>query len=76
MAQLGSRYPVQRSDVRIDYPGHLNGLASDVTLLAEGAEKMPGGLWHYQDVRFVAEVISKGMAPQRLRPQEDRLRPG
>ncbi|GAA2346974.1 Uma2 family endonuclease [Streptomyces violaceusniger] len=46
------------SDVRVDYPGHLNGFASDVTLLAEGAVKNDKGLWRYQDVTFVAEVIS------------------
>ena len=62
--QLRTKYPRRRvkSDVRVDYPGHLNGFASDVTLVAEGAEKTPGGLWRYQDVEFVAEVISKGTA--------------
>ncbi|MEU1401452.1 Uma2 family endonuclease [Streptomyces sp. NPDC005728] len=60
--QLRTKYPRKRvkSDVRIDYPGHLNGFCSDVTLVAEGAEKTPGGLWLCDDVEFVAEVISKG----------------
>ncbi|WP_191873141.1 Uma2 family endonuclease [Streptomyces filipinensis] len=60
--QLRTKYPRKRvkSDVRIDYPGHLNGFCSDVTLVAEGAEKTPGGLWRCEDVAFVAEVISKG----------------
>ncbi|MEV0640250.1 Uma2 family endonuclease [Streptomyces sp. NPDC050619] len=60
--QLRTKYPRKRvkSDVRVDYPGHLNGFASDVTLVAEGAAKTPGGLWRFQDVEFVAEVISKG----------------
>ncbi|MGW0555606.1 Uma2 family endonuclease [Streptomyces sp. NPDC002926] len=59
--QLRSKYPRERlkSDVRIDYPGHLNGFATDVTLLAEGAVKTQSGNWRYEDVRFVAEVISR-----------------
>ncbi|MFE1450215.1 Uma2 family endonuclease [Streptomyces olivaceoviridis] len=62
--QLRTKYPRKRvkSDVRIDYPGHLNGFCSDVTLVAEGAEKTPGGLWRCGDVEFVAEVVSKGTA--------------
>ncbi|MFE2678958.1 Uma2 family endonuclease [Streptomyces hygroscopicus] len=47
------------SDVRVDYPGHLNGFAADVTLIAEGAVKNDKGLWRHQDVTFVAEVISR-----------------
>ncbi|MER7108378.1 Uma2 family endonuclease [Streptomyces sp. NPDC000229] len=59
--QLRTKHPRQRlkSDVRIDYPGYLNGLASDVTLLAEDASMTDKGLWRYQDVEFVAEVISR-----------------
>ncbi|MER5460351.1 Uma2 family endonuclease [Streptomyces sp. NPDC002668] len=59
--QLRSKYPRKRlkSDVRIDYPGHLNGFATDVTLLAEGAVKTQSGNWRYEDVQFVAEVISR-----------------
>lgn len=39
--QLRAGYPRQRlkSDVRIDFPGRLNGFATDVTALAVGAEK-------------------------------------
>ncbi|MFI2368292.1 Uma2 family endonuclease [Streptomyces sp. NPDC018833] len=60
--QLRAKYPRKRvnSDVRVDYPGHLNGFASDVTVMAEGASKTPEGRLRYQDVEFVAEVISKG----------------
>lgn len=59
--QLRAEYPRKRvkSDVRIDYPGCLNGFASDVTLLTEGADKNAKGLWSCEDVEFVAEVISK-----------------
>ncbi|MBL3667493.1 Uma2 family endonuclease [Streptomyces sp. M2CJ-2] len=59
--RLRAEYPRKRvkSDVRIDYPGYLNGFASDVTLLAEGADKNAKGLWSCEDVEFVAEVISK-----------------
>ncbi|MFK0151317.1 Uma2 family endonuclease [Streptomyces sp. NPDC090499] len=62
--QLRTKYPRKRikSDVRVDYPGHLNGFASDVTLMAESAVKTKKGLWRHQDVEFVAEVISKGTA--------------
>ncbi|OKI10249.1 hypothetical protein A6A06_02135 [Streptomyces sp. CB02923] len=59
--QLRTRYPRKRvkSDVRIDFPGRLNGFACDVVALREGAEKEKG-LWQYQDIEFVAEVISRG----------------
>ncbi|MEW2396872.1 Uma2 family endonuclease [Streptomyces sp. NPDC046862] len=70
--QLRTKYPRKRlkSDVRVDYPGHLNGFASDVTLIAEGAEKTPGELWHHQDVAFVAEVISKSTAQNDYGPKK------
>ncbi|WP_413758429.1 Uma2 family endonuclease [Streptomyces sp. MMBL 11-3] len=60
--QLRTKYPRKRvkSDVRVDYPGHLNGFASDLTLVAEDASKADTGYWRYQDVQFVAEVISRG----------------
>ncbi|WP_371598412.1 Uma2 family endonuclease [Streptomyces sp. NBC_00564] len=70
--QLRTKYPRQRvkSDVRVDYPGHLNGFASDVTLVAEDAAKSSKGLWSYQDVEFVAEVISKGTGPNDYGPKK------
>lgn len=70
--QLRTKYPRQRlkSDVRVDYPGHLNGFASDVTLMAEGAEKAPNGLWRCRDVEFVAEVISKSTAQNDYGPKK------
>ena len=42
---MRTKYPRKRlkSDVRIDYPGHLNGFATDVTVMAEGAAKAEGG---------------------------------
>ncbi|MDQ0775451.1 Uma2 family endonuclease [Streptomyces aurantiacus] len=45
------------SDVRIDFPGHLNGFAPDVAKLRDGSEADTEGRWRYQDVEFVAEVI-------------------
>ncbi|MER6104171.1 Uma2 family endonuclease [Streptomyces sp. NPDC001832] len=62
--QLRARYPRQRlkSDVRIDFPGRLNGFVSDVVALAEDATKDSKGRWRYQDIEFVAEVISKDTA--------------
>ncbi|MBC2873518.1 MULTISPECIES: Uma2 family endonuclease [Streptomyces] len=71
--QLRARYPRRRllSDVRIDFPGHLNGFAADVVLLKEGAEKNAKGRWKYQDVAFVAEVISKDTARNDYGPKKD-----
>lgn len=70
--QLRTKYPRKRvkSDVRVDYPGHLNGFASDVTLVAEDAEKNEKGLWRCQDVAFVAEVTSKGTAHNDYGPKK------
>jgi Uma2 family endonuclease len=62
--QLRARYPRKRtaSDVRVDFPGHLNGFASDVAAFTEGATTDARGRWRYHDVEFVAEVISKNTA--------------
>ncbi|WP_282694816.1 Uma2 family endonuclease [Streptomyces sp. CC208A] len=70
--QLRSKYPRGRlkSDVRIDYPGHLNGFASDVTLLAEHAEKNDRGRWRCQDVVFVVEVVSRATAMNDYGPKK------
>ncbi|WP_328872160.1 Uma2 family endonuclease [Streptomyces sp. NBC_00287] len=61
LEQLRATYPRKRlaSDVRIDFPGHLNGFASDVAAVADRSVKDGKGRWRYQDVEFVAEVISK-----------------
>lgn len=51
-----------KSDVRIDFPGHLNGFAPDVAKLGDGAEMVRENgrrRWRHQDVEFVAEVISE-----------------
>ncbi|MFJ9659598.1 Uma2 family endonuclease [Streptomyces griseoflavus] len=71
--QLRVKYPRKRvkSDVRIDYPGHLNGFASDVTLLAEGAAQNAEGRWRCEDVEFVAEVISRSTAGNDYGPKKD-----
>ncbi|WP_234541479.1 Uma2 family endonuclease [Streptomyces shenzhenensis] len=70
--QLRTKYPRKRvkSDVRIDYPGHLNGFASDVTVMAEDAARTESGLWRHQDVEFVAEVISKSTAANDYGPKK------
>ncbi|MEU2573024.1 Uma2 family endonuclease [Streptomyces anulatus] len=62
--QLLPRYQEDRllSDVRIDFPGLLNGFASDVAALATGAARTADGRWRYQDIEFVAEVISRSTA--------------
>jgi len=71
--QLRARYSRQRvkSDVRIDYPGRLNGFASDVVALKDGAVKDGKGRWRHQDVEFVAEVISKDTAVNDYGPKRE-----
>ncbi|MFJ1655687.1 Uma2 family endonuclease [Streptomyces sp. NPDC088337] len=71
--QLRTKYPRKRvkSDVRIDYPGHLNGFASDVVALAEDAQKDEKGHWRPGDVELVAEVISQGTARNDYGPKKD-----
>lgn len=70
--QLRTKYSRKRvkSDVRIDYPGHLNGFATDVTAMAESAAKTEEGRWRYEDVEFVAEVISKSTAANDYGPKK------
>ncbi|MEU6006287.1 Uma2 family endonuclease [Streptomyces sp. NPDC047453] len=71
--QLRAKYPRKRvkSDVRIDYPGHLNGFSSDVVALAEGARKDEKGHWRPGDVELVAEVISQGTARNDYGPKKE-----
>ncbi|MFJ3718969.1 Uma2 family endonuclease [Streptomyces sp. NPDC090057] len=70
--QLRAKYPRKRvkSDVRIDYPGRLNGFATDVTVMAEGAARTEGGRWDCGDVEFVAEVVSRGTAANDYGPKK------
>ncbi|MGW2701024.1 Uma2 family endonuclease [Streptomyces sp. NPDC001340] len=51
------------SDVRIDFPGHKNGFCPDIAMLKDSAKPDDKDHWRYQDVQFVAEVISEGTAP-------------
>ncbi|MEU4208962.1 Uma2 family endonuclease [Streptomyces sp. NPDC026206] len=71
--QLRTKYPRVRvkNDVRVDYPGYLNGFCSDVALVKEGASKDADGHWQYQDIVFVAEVISSGTAKNDYGPKRD-----
>ncbi|WP_225097918.1 Uma2 family endonuclease [Streptomyces sp. CoH27] len=57
------------SDVRIDFPGHENAFCPDVAKLKDSAKKEKGR-WRYQDVEFVAEVISKGTGPNDYGPKK------
>ncbi|MGW3008464.1 Uma2 family endonuclease [Streptomyces sp. NPDC001219] len=70
--QLRTRYPRKRvlSDVRVDFPGHLNGFASDVVALAENATKDDKGRPRYQDIEFVAEVISQSTGKNDYGPKK------
>ncbi|MEU4652551.1 Uma2 family endonuclease [Streptomyces sp. NPDC023723] len=72
LQQLNARYSVEHlaSDVRIDFPGRLNGFACDVAAIADGSVESRGR-WRYQDVEFVAEVISKDTAANDYGPKKD-----
>lgn len=59
-----------KSDVRVDFPGRLNGFATDVTALAKDATKTRKGRWRHQDIEFVAEVISKDTAANDYGPKK------
>ncbi|MEU6088907.1 Uma2 family endonuclease [Streptomyces sp. NPDC047085] len=71
--QLRAKYPRKRlaSDVRIDFPGRLNGFACDVAAMAERSVRDGKGRWRYQDVEFVAEVISKDTGANDYGPKKD-----
>ncbi|MEU8965875.1 Uma2 family endonuclease [Streptomyces sp. NPDC048491] len=60
--QMRKKFPRKRllSDVRIDYPGHLNGFCSDVILVSEASVEHGARRFVHNDVEFVAEVVSKG----------------
>ncbi|MGW8969790.1 Uma2 family endonuclease [Streptomyces platensis] len=70
--QLRTRYPRKRvlSNVRIDFPGPLNGFASDVVALAENATTDDNGRPRYQDIEFVAEVISQSTGKNDYGPKK------
>ncbi|MEU3300409.1 Uma2 family endonuclease [Streptomyces sp. NPDC006678] len=58
------------SDVRIDFPGQLNGFCPDVAKFRDGAVRNGEGRWGHQDVEFIAEVISKGTAVNDYGPKK------
>ncbi|MFG2344892.1 Uma2 family endonuclease [Streptomyces phaeochromogenes] len=58
------------SDVRIDFPGHLNGFAPDVAMLRDGSEADAEGRWRHQDVEFVAEVVDPHRAKNDYGPKK------
>ncbi|MFE7813503.1 Uma2 family endonuclease [Streptomyces sp. NPDC057433] len=58
------------SDVRIDFPGHENGLCPDVAVLRASAGKDDEGRWRYEDVECVFEVISEGTAANDYGPKK------
>ena len=69
MERFGKKVNVV-SDVRIDFPGQLNGLAPDVAKLRDGAEKDDKGRWCHEDVEFIAEVISTDTARNDYGPKK------
>jgi Uma2 family endonuclease len=70
--QLRETYPRKRllSDVRIDFPGFLNGFCPDLVALREGARKDDKGLIHPEDIEFLLEVVSKGTGPNDYGPKK------
>lgn len=58
------------SDIRIDFPGQLNGYCPDVAKLRDDAEKDTKGRWRPEDVEFIAEVISKDTAKNDYGPKK------
>ncbi|UUU23028.1 Uma2 family endonuclease [Streptomyces sp. DSM 40750] len=72
LVQMRDKYTPKRlaSDVRIDFPGELNGFACDVAAVADRSVKDSSGRWRYQDIEFVAEVISKGTAANDYGPKK------
>lgn len=65
----GERYGIL-SDVRIDFPGHLNGFAPDIAKLRHGATSDAEGRLAARDVEFVAEVISKATTANDYGPKK------
>ncbi|MFE7134563.1 Uma2 family endonuclease [Streptomyces sp. NPDC057638] len=58
------------SDVRIDFPGHLNGFAPDIAKLRDGAGTDGAGRLRHEDVEFIAEVISESTAANDYGPKK------
>ncbi|MER7793721.1 Uma2 family endonuclease [Streptomyces sp. NPDC097640] len=58
-------------DVRIDFPGYLNGFCPDLAKIAEGAVPDERGNMSYRDVEFVLEVISRGTGRNDYGPKRD-----
>ncbi|MDX2555861.1 Uma2 family endonuclease [Streptomyces stelliscabiei] len=58
------------SDVRIDFPGPLNGYCPDVAKLRDDAEKDARDHWRYEDIEFIAEVISTDTARNDYGPKK------
>lgn len=72
VVQLLKRYNDEQimSDVRFDFPGHLNGFAPDVVALAKDARKNDRGRWQHGDIECVAEVISEDTAANDYRKKK------
>ncbi|OEV04311.1 Uma2 family endonuclease [Streptomyces oceani] len=57
------------SDVRIDFPGHLNGFAPDLAKIADGARPDSRDRFAPPDVELIVEVISRPTAPNDYGPK-------
>ncbi|PJE95581.1 hypothetical protein CUT44_22735 [Streptomyces carminius] len=57
------------SDVRIDFPGHLNGFAPDLAKIADAAEPGAHGRFSPEDVELVVEVVSRSTAANDYGPK-------
>ncbi|MEV5506353.1 Uma2 family endonuclease [Streptomyces orinoci] len=58
------------SDVRIECPGHLNGLCPDVVKVGDKAVKTERGRYRAEDVDFIAEVIAEETATNDYGPKK------
>ncbi|AXG79480.1 Uma2 family endonuclease [Streptomyces paludis] len=59
-----------KSDMRFDFPGHLNGFCPDVVKLAADSRRDANGRWSVGDVDFIAEVISRSTAANDYGPKK------
>lgn len=58
------------TDVRIDFPGYRNGFCPDMAKFRDGAEPNEEGRWRYEDIEFIAEVISRGTGMNDYGPKQ------
>ena len=58
------------SDVRIDFPGYLNGFCPDLAKIADGAQPDDDGRFAPGDIELIVEVVSRGTARNDYGPKK------